>query len=160
MARFYVIYGQGGFITSIGMANLASRIAKLYPLSKVTTHSWKYPAQIVDDIKTQSVSTKIILIGYSLGANAVTWISNSLGRTIDLAVCYDPSVLSEVKNPNLNVKRLLLYHNEDWEPIGHAIMTGPQVEKTDIFMWHLAVCYNEGLHQKTLEAIKRAMVNQ
>ncbi len=135
MARFYVIYGQGGFITSIGMSMLASRIAKLYPNSKVTEHSWKYPTQIADDIKVQSLSTKIMLIGYSLGANSVTWVSNSVGRTIDLAVCYDPSVLSIVKDPNSNVKRLLLYHNQDFEPLGHAIMTGPQVERTDISMW-------------------------
>ncbi len=157
MARFYVIFGQGGFITSIGMSNLASRIAHLYPGSKVTTHSWKYPTQIADDIKAQSLSTKIVLIGYSLGANAVTWVSNSVGRTIDLAVCYDPSVLSIVKDPNSNVKRLLLYHNQDFEPLGHAIMTGPQVERTDISMWHLAVCYSEQLHQKTLGAITQVM---
>jgi len=157
MARFYVIYGQGGFITSIGMSNLASRIAHLYPISKVTTHAWKYPSNITNDIQKQSTSTKIILIGYSLGANAVTWVSNSIGRTIDLAVCYDPSVLSLVNNPNTNVKRLLLYHNVDREPEGHAIMTGPQVERTDISMWHLGVCFDEGLHQKTLAAIQQVM---
>jgi hypothetical protein len=35
-ARIYVIYGQGGWLTSIGMSNLASRLAKLFPLSVVT----------------------------------------------------------------------------------------------------------------------------
>ena len=96
----------------------------------------------------------VILIGYSLGANAVDWVSAAVpDRTIALSVAYDPSVLSIVTQPGPNVKRLLLYHNTDIEPEGHAIYKGPQVETTQISMPHLAICYSETLHQKTLAAI-------
>ena len=152
-ARIYVIYGQGGFLTSMGMSQLAQRIAKMFPTSYITTHNWKYPSLISNDIKALPtlIYKKIIVIGYSLGANSVTIVGQN--HIIDLAICYDPSVLGAVVQPNSNIKRLLLYHNVDREPEGHLIFTGPQVERTDVSLWHLGVCYNEALHQKTLAAI-------
>ena len=152
--RVYVIYGQGGVFTSYGMYQLAQRISGLYPAAKVTTHDWYNPNTIAADIRTLPFSERVVVIGYSLGANCVTWVGGLVPRKkIDLAVCYDPSVLSIVKQPTPNIARLLLYHNTDWEPEGHAIFTGPQVERTEISIFHLAVCYNETLHQKTLAAI-------
>lgn len=156
--RIYIMYGQGGYLTSIGMSRLASLLAKLHPNVPVTTHSWKYPGLIVNDIHRLNPTTAIILVGYSLGANSVTNVSNAIyPREVALAVCYDPSVLGVVQHPRENVKRLLLYHNVDNEPEGHAILRGPQVERTDVSLWHLAICYNEALHQKTELAIKKVL---
>jgi hypothetical protein len=151
MARIYVIYGQGGIVTSYGMYLLANRIRKQWPAAVVTTHDWNNPGAIAADM-AKSVSP-IILIGYSLGANCVTWAADAFKGPVGLAVCYDPSVLSIVTNPTANVKRLLLYHNTDIEPEGHAVFVGPQVETTQISMEHLTICYSETLHQKTLAAI-------
>jgi hypothetical protein len=150
-----VIYGQGGIITSFGMYLLSQRIAGLYPAAVVTTYSWDNPAGIATDISEWRASGTghLVVIGYSLGANCVTWIPAYTVTPIDLAVCYDPSVLSIVTNPAATIKRLLLYHNSDWEPEGHAVLVGPQVERTEISMLHLSVCYSEMLHQKTLAAI-------
>ena len=150
--RVYVIYGQGGVVTSFGMYLLSQSIAKLYPKAIVTTHSWSDPEAIASDMSKQSAP--IVLIGYSLGANCVTWAAGATAKQVALAVCYDPSVLSIVTQPKANIKRLLLYHNSDIEPEGHAIFIGPQVERTEISMPHLAVCYSSTLHAKTLEAIK------
>lgn len=157
-ARIYVIYGQGGWWTSIGMSRLASRIAKQWGSATVTTHYWNSAIQeIVPDIAKYNSSPRI-LIGYSLGANAVDWVAQRAPNSrIDLGVCYDPSVLSLVTQPGDNIKRLLLYHNSDWEPEGHAVLVGKQVERTEVSMWHLSVCYSEELHQKTLGAIKRLL---
>jgi len=153
------MYGQFGWITSIGMANLANRIASLYPDCPVTTHSWKYPSEITIDITKLNSNSKVpvILIGYSLGANSITIAASTLKREIALGVCYDPSVLGEVRQPTPNIKRLLLYHNISNEPWGHLILTGPQVERTNLSTWHLAVCFNEGLHRRTLAAIKQVI---
>jgi hypothetical protein len=150
-----VIYGQGGIFTSFGMYLLSQRIAGLYPAAVVTTYSWSDPAAIATDIVRWKASGTghLVVIGYSLGANCVTWIPAYTQTTIDLAVCYDPSVLSIVTNPSISIRRLLLYHNSDWEPEGHAVLVGPQVERTEVSMPHLAVCYSEALHQKTLGAI-------
>lgn len=152
------MYGQGGYMTSIGMSRLATRLAKMFPLSVVTTHTWKDPYAIVADARRQPQSVPIILIGYSLGANCVTWVNQRAPELpIELAVAYDPSVLSIVVNPTSRVKRLLLYHNVDNEPEGHAVFRGPQVETTTINLWHLAVCFNEVLHQKTIAAVKKVL---
>jgi hypothetical protein len=153
--RVYVIYGQGGFITSAGMYLLGQRIAAEWTSAIVSYHRWRYPNSIINDINQQPETHKIVLIGYSLGANCVTWVSNGTKRKIDLAVCYDPSVLTLVRQPSDNVARLLLYHNNDFEPEGHAVFTGPQVETTQIRMFHLAICYSQMLHAKTLNAVWR-----
>lgn len=155
--RVFVMYGQGGIVTSYGMYLLSQRIQKQWPQATVTNHSWDNPGAIqalARDWEKANPNQPIILIGYSLGANCVTWVSQNLGLTVDLTVCYDPSVLSIVTNPTLNVKRLLLYHNNDIEPEGHAVFVGPMVETTQINMFHLAICYSEMLHEKTLTAMK------
>jgi hypothetical protein len=153
--RVFVIYGQGGIVTSYGMYLLANRIRKQWPSALVTTHPWDDPTSIQELIRViPNRKDAVVLIGYSLGANCVTWVSNAIfPKTIDLAVCYDPSVLSIVTQPKPNIKRLLLYHNTDIEPEGHAVFIGNQVETTQINMFHLAICYSETLHQKTLAAI-------
>ena len=157
--RIYVIYGQGDAFTSGGMVQLAARLRGQWPKAKVTEHVWRTGiAAIVPDIKAQALDEKIILIGYSLGANDVTMIGNRIGaRSVDLAVCYDPSVKGIVEQPGANIKRLLLYHNVSAEPIGHAIFKGPQVERSDIATSHLAVDYNEQLHQETIAAVARVI---
>ena len=162
MARVFVIYGQGGIWTSYGMSRLASRIRAAWPEAVVTTHSWDDPettGKLMFDWRNDNKGP-LILIGYSLGANHVTWAAESKygrGARVDLAVCYDPSVLSIVTQPGPNVERLLLYHNTDIEPEGHAVLTGPQVERTEISMPHLLICYSEMLHQMTLAAIAKVI---
>lgn len=158
-ARIYVLYGQGGFMTSVGMWRLSRRIAAAWPTSYVTTHSWKYPGAIVNDRRAlpQGTYKKIIVIGYSLGANSVTNIGQYM--LIDLAVAYDPSQLGQVIQPSGNIKHMLLYHNTGTVGPGHLIFTGPQVERVDVNTSHLAVCYNEELHQKTLAAIGELLTN-
>ncbi len=97
-ARVYVIMGQGGSLTSGGMRSLAARIAQI-PGMRVSVHKWKYPGVIVNDIKRLPGAEQVILIGYSLGANATTWISNALPRReIALAVAYDPSIYSYIQS--------------------------------------------------------------
>ena len=158
-ARIYVIYGQGDAFTSGGMVQLAARLRTEWPKATVTEHVWRTGiAEIAPDIERLPKDQPVILIGYSLGANDMTMIANRVApRTIDLAVCYDPSVKGVVEQPGKNVKRMLLYHNSSAEPIGHAIFKGPQVERTDVAMSHLAVDYSEELHQKTLAAVGRIM---
>ncbi len=152
-ARIYVLYGQGGFLWSIGMWRLAKRIAAQWPTSYVTTHSWKYPRAIVDDRRSlpPGVYKKTILIGYSLGANSVTNIAQYI--MADLAVCYDPSQFGQVIQPTGNIKKLLLYHNTGTVGPGHLIFTGPMVQRVDVDTTHLAVCFSEALHARTLAEI-------
>ncbi len=154
--RVYVIYGQGGTLTSMGMRSLAARLAKMPGLT-VTTHSWKYPNVIVNDIRRMPHDEKVILIGYSLGANATTWISNAVRRSVALVVAYDPSIYSYVQSAGGNVRRLLLYHNNGYSRFGHARIPGKQVETIEINEGHLQVDFDQRLHAITIAAVRKAM---
>jgi hypothetical protein len=153
-ARVYVIFGQGGALTSSGMTQLAARLSEIRGLT-VSSHDWfKGPNTIVNSIRQLPTDEPVILIGYSLGANATTWISNALpNRKIALAIAYDPSIHSKVLPADGNVRRMLLYHNNSFSLWGHARIPGPQVETTEINEGHLSVDSDQQLHARTLEAV-------
>jgi pimeloyl-ACP methyl ester carboxylesterase len=154
-ARVYVIMGQGGSLTSGGMKQLASRLARL-PGLKVSVHKWKYPGVIIADIKRLPAKEPIILIGYSLGAHTTTYIAHYLpNREIALAVAYDPSIYSAVQFPaGPNIKHFLLYHNSGRSRLGHARIAGRQVQTTEISEGHLSVDYDQRLHARTIAAVR------
>src|SRR4249919_3097999 len=109
--RAYVLYGQGGDLMSRGMRELAADLEKMDSRLQISVHEWKNHNEVEKDIAKVSADTPIVLIGYSLGANATTWISNAVApRAIDLIVAYDPTVLMKVESAGSNVRRLLLYH--------------------------------------------------
>lgn len=151
--RIYVLYGQYGLPFSIGMFQLSRRAAALG--CTVTTHSHSDGQAIVDDWR-RTKPPVTILIGYSLGANAIPRIAYAIYSEVALAVMYDPSIYGERVNPfPPTIKRALLYHNTGPYGYGHLIVEGPQVERTDVATSHLAVCFREDLHQKTLAAIAK-----
>jgi hypothetical protein len=153
-ARVYVISGQGGALTSSGMTQLAARLSEIKGLT-VSSHDWfNGPNTIVNSIRQLPTDEPVILIGYSLGANATTRISHALpNREIALAIAYDPSIHSEVFPADGNVRRMLLYHNNSLSLWGHARIPGPQVETTEINQGHLSVDSDQQLHARTLEAV-------
>jgi hypothetical protein len=136
------------------MTQLAARLSEIRGLT-VSSHDWfKGPNTIVNSIRQLPPDEPVILIGYSLGANATTRISHALpNREIALAIAYDPSIHSEVFPADGNVRRVLLYHNNSLSLWGHARIPGPQVETTEINQGHLSVDSNQQLHARTLEAV-------
>lgn len=156
--RTYVLYGQGGRFMARGIIDLANDLEKMDPRLQVSVHEWKDSKDVVKDIKQLPADTPVILIGYSLGANATTWISNDVpSRTIDLIVAYDPSELMKIEPAGRNVKRVLLYHNTSYEPWGHGRIRGPQVETTETKNSHLMVASSKWLHRKTRNAVTRVL---
>lgn len=156
--RAYVLYGQGAAKTSIGMVLLAGQLRKLDPRLSVTQHNWKDYGTVVADIRRLPAQTPVVVVGYSLGANATTWISNAVPfRAIKLVVAYDPSIWSLVLPAGPNIERALLYHNNGPDPWGHARIFGLQVETTETLMPHLAVDFSNKLHSKTLDAVRRVL---
>ncbi len=153
-ARVYVIMGQGGSLTSGGMRSLAARIAQI-PGMRVSVHKWKYPGVIINSIQRLPKDEPVILIGYSLGAHTVTYVAHYLPRReIALGICYDPSIYSAVQFPaSANIQRLIVYHNNGRSRLGHARISGPQVETVEINEGHLAVDYDQRLHASTIGAI-------
>lgn len=157
--RVYVMYGQGSYVTSPGMVTLANRIKALGG-TVVTRHPWRRYGDVVSGIRRLPADQRIVVIGYSLGANATTWVSNAVPkRTIDLMVAYDPSIWAVVQPAGRNVKRMLLYHNNGPAPWGHARIAGPQVETTETWLPHLGVDLSAKLHAKTLAALRKVLAN-
>jgi hypothetical protein len=156
--RVYVLYGQGGRFMARGMEALATSLGKMDDRLQISVHEWKNHKDVAKDIAKLPLEIPVVLIGYSLGANATTWIANALpARIIDLIVAYDPSVLGEVQPARNNVRRVLLYHNNSPEPFGHARIRGPQVETVETRNSHLAISNSEWLHQKTRAAVSQVL---
>ena len=158
MVRTYVLYGQGGYFMARGMKDLATSLEKLDARLQVSVHEWKNYKDIAKEIAKLPAETWVVLIGYSLGADATTWIANALpSRTIDLLVAYDPSVLAKLEPAGSNVRRILLYHNNSAEPWGHARIKGRQVETTETRNSHLVIGSSEWLHKKTRAAVSKVL---
>jgi hypothetical protein len=156
--RAYVLYGQGGSSWSYGIDKLADSLRGMDPRLRVSTHEWERHRQVAADIRKLPADTPVVLIGYSLGANATTWISNAVApRAIDLIVAYDPSVKARVERAASNVRRVLLYHNNSLEPYGHARIPGPQVETTETRNSHLTLGNSGWLHGKTRAAVAKVL---
>jgi hypothetical protein len=156
--RVYVLSGQGGFIMSRGMEELAAGLRKMDRRLQVSTHEWKNHQDVAKDIGKLPVETPVVLIGHSLGANATTWISNDVpSRMIDLIVAYDPTKLAEVQPAGKNVRRVLLYHNNSAEPWGHARIQGPQVETVETKNSHLSIGSSSWLRGKTRAAVAQVI---
>jgi hypothetical protein len=158
--RTYVLYGQGGQAWSYGIDKLADNLQEMNPGLRVSTHEWEHYRQVANDIRKLPADAPVILIGYSLGANATTWISNAVApRAIDLIVAYDPSVKAKVERAGSNVRRVLLYHNTSLEPYGHARIPGPQVETTETRNSHLTIGNSAWLHGKTRAAVVKVLAD-
>lgn len=156
--RTYVLYGQGGRFMARGIIDLADSLEKMDPRLRVSVHEWKNHKDVVKDIGQLPADTPVVLIGYSLGANATTWISNDVpARVIELIVAYDPSELMKIESAGKNVRRVLLYHNSSLEPWGHGRIKGPQVETIETRNSHLAVASSKWLHKKTRAAVSRVL---
>jgi hypothetical protein len=99
-----------------------------------------------------------VLVGYSVGAGAATWIAAGMPqRRVELVTAYDPSVWQTFPAVGPNVARALLYHNRCAPIWGRGVILGPQVETTEVCSLHLAVASNQSLHARTIAAVRRVL---
>jgi hypothetical protein len=155
--RIYVVYGQYGWTTSSGMYSLAQSLARY---GEVSIHEWD-DRTIVPEARRHS--GKIVLVGFSLGANTMVAIANKLPH-VDLIVAYDPSRLSPLVQPAdgefrqhvaSTVRRAICFYNPYAWYFGGARLEGSQVETFLISNYHLAVAVDQRLHEITEEAVKQ-----
>ena len=157
--QVYMMYGQGGIVTSRGFLSLSRQIRRLdRNRIHIELMNWRWWANLPGKVNRDGRSKEIIIIGFSLGANATTWVSNQLlWRRINLMVAYDPSIYAPTRPALLNVQRMLVYHNNGPSVFGHAYINGFNVETTEISMPHLQVENNQALHNQTLNAVSRVL---
>jgi hypothetical protein len=155
----YILYALGGIPTSLGMVDLADRIKNLGDIT-VSAYSWDAYNSVIADIAAQPPDAPVALIGYSLGANATSWIANSMPhRRIALLIAYDPSIWYPVSSLGDNVDRAILYHNNGIDPLGHARIKAPRLETIETWLPHVTVDFDESLHKHTVAAVERQLLS-
>lgn len=152
----WVIYGWGGKgPASGGFIKFADRLRAMgYGVHD--QYLWKYPHAIAKMLDASGYQKKVVL-GYSMGANCISWLSNIVKKPIDLAVAYDPSIgfpfmPAKIEPVSDKIKRCIHYKGLVGYP-GMATLEGPTVEAIPTYTPHLAICYSEFLHRITLGAI-------
>ena len=150
--------GRDGYVDSAYMLLLARRIANI-PRTIVESYSWANWVTAANRIwALPTENTKVAVVGYSGGGSRSTWLANTiLHKPIDLIVTYDPSPRWQMQNLPPNVKKAITYQNQTprFFGLGGGVLTGPNVERFLIAEEHIAVQFDEQLHQITLEAIQK-----
>ena len=156
MANVFIMFGQGGVITSPGIRALGKRIRDAG--HEIAFYGSRRPDLVEADIRQLDASAKIAIIGYSLGGNYAAWAADAVyPRAIDLVVAYDPTVNAPIKPLRENVKRALCFRQTGYlltsALFGRGVLVGPQVEVINATNDHLLVQFDEALHRRTLAAI-------
>ncbi len=113
-AQIYLIRGLFG-VFSTGMDQMAAQL-KAQGYSNVTLWSWTDVEQIAADIiqgHQAGDNSHVILIGHSLGSNAVVQVADRLaaqGIPVDLAVTFD---ITEGLQVPLNVERFINFYQNN-----------------------------------------------
>jgi pimeloyl-ACP methyl ester carboxylesterase len=158
--RIYVLYGQYGWATSSGMYYLAQSLAQY---GEVSIHEWDDRAVVP---QARRHSGKVVVIGFSLGANTAVAIANKLPH-VDLLIAYDPSRLSPLvdvaggaftQHVAPTVRRAICFYNPYAWYFGGARLEGSQVELVPIINYHLAVAADQRLHEITEDAVRKVAV--
>lgn len=159
-ANIFVVMGQGGQLWSRGIMSLHARLAAHYPDLDVELWRWLDHREIVSRITEDRETKRNVLIGYSLGANAITWVAadlNALGAKVDLLVGYDPTVHSILSPIGSNVKKAVCYvQTNPLQIFGKARWTG-NVEIVETRNLHILVQSDENLHRRTFQEINNAL---
>jgi hypothetical protein len=158
--RIYVLYGQYGWATSSGMYQLAQSLAQY---GDVSIHEWD-DRTVVPEARRHP--GRLVIIGFSLGANTAVAIANKLPH-VDLLVAYDPSRLSPLvhvvddaftQHVASTVRRAICFYNPYAWYFGGARLDGSQVETIPIINYHLAVAVDQRLHEITEDAVRKVAV--
>lgn len=112
-----VLWPMFGPLPAIGLVELTAEVRAM-PDVEVHTYLHQEWPDLVKDISHLPEGTRTIVIGYSLGANATSWVVNK-SKYIDLVIALQPSMLSW--NPTItgHAGRIIeVYNPNPWETFG------------------------------------------
>jgi len=112
-----VLYPLFGPMAAIGLVQLADEL-KTMPDVEVATYqhqSWK---ALVDDINRQPKGTRILIVGYSLGANNAILVANNTSY-VDSIIALQPSMLTSQESLTGKVGKIIeIYNPNRWMTFG------------------------------------------
>jgi hypothetical protein len=112
-----VLWPMFGPLPAIGLVELTGEI-KMMPNVEVHTYLHQEWPDLVKDMSQLPEGTRTIVIGYSLGANATSWVVNK-SKYVDLVIALQPSMLSW--NPTItgHAGRIVeVYNPTVWQTFG------------------------------------------
>jgi hypothetical protein len=112
-----VLYPLFGPVAAIGLVQLASEL-KAMPDVEVATYLHQSWRSLVDDINRQPKGTRILIVGYSLGANNAILVANNTGY-VDSIIALQPSMLTKQDSLTGKVGKIVeIYNPNPWMTFG------------------------------------------
>jgi hypothetical protein len=112
-----VLYPLFGPAAAIGLVELVDEL-KMMPDVEVSTYLHQSWPSLVEDIDDQPPGTRIVVIGYSLGANNSVLVANQ-ARYVDLIIALQPSMLTSTPPVTKKVGRMIeIYNPNPWMTFG------------------------------------------
>jgi hypothetical protein len=112
-----VLYPFLGPMAAIGLVDMASEL-KAQPDVEVATYQHQSWRSLVDDINRQPKGTRILIVGYSLGANNAILVANSVAY-VDSIVALQPSMLTSKDTLTGTVGKIIeIYNPNPWMTFG------------------------------------------
>jgi hypothetical protein len=157
--------GPDGFFDGWGIATLGRR---LDPYGILHMKFWNQvdSGEVANEIKSLPADADLIFIGFSGGGSRASWLARQLyPRQVKLIVGYDPSPWWQMKRLQDNVQRAITYYNPHplMGALGSGKYSGPKTVRIETLSinggWgeqHLAVQFDETLHQLTIAAVQQA----
>lgn len=165
--RIYLIRGLAN-VFSMGMDDLAAKLrARGYNATVHEYGSWtSIAAEILANQRATGGRHRAVVIGHSLGANAVTDIVNAVGRgggSVALAVAFDPTVRQELSGGTPRYVNFF-QSNNGW---GASIAAGPgfrgRLENIDLrqqgSLSHFNIEKDPRLHAQVIGWVGQAVGN-
>jgi pimeloyl-ACP methyl ester carboxylesterase len=151
-----------GLNYSAGLDVLSECIRGLGPnFMALPTFGWSEWRKIVSDIREQSIDTRIVICGHSMGANQTAAVAAAVGgRAIDLIAAFDPTIWYPVRDLGANVKRAICFHSTNiFSPFGHGRLRAGEnfrgkLETFDTDDRHENIDDNLQLHRVTIDAVR------
>jgi hypothetical protein len=125
-----VLWPMFGPLPAIGLVELVAEL-KIMPDVEVHTYLHQSWPSLVEDIDHQPPGTRIVVVGYSLGANSSVFVANK-AKYVDLIVALQPSMLSWNPSVTGSVGRMIeIYNPNPWMTfggMGSKKLVGPNIE--------------------------------
>jgi hypothetical protein len=139
-----------------GLVELVAQLQSM-PDVEVATYSYGSWSSLVDDINGQAAETRILIIGYSLGANDAILVANNTNY-IDSIIALQPSIYGSKTSLTGKVGRVVeVYNPNPWMTggTGSLKLEGPNIEYITNDDTHLEAPYNSEFRNLVKSEIAR-----